>query len=127
MSDSQRQRLESWKEIAAYLRRTVRTVQRWETEQGLPVHRLAHNRLPTVYAFADEIDRWWESRKTSIEQMEPVEIDLTDANEIPAEPSPVPTPAKTKTPRSEWILAVGALTIVAVVVGFAIAVRGQNT
>ena len=35
-------RLDSWKEIAAYLGRGVRTVQRWEREEGLPVHRLAH-------------------------------------------------------------------------------------
>jgi hypothetical protein len=35
-------RLESWKEIASYLRRTVRTVQRWEAAEGLPVHRHVH-------------------------------------------------------------------------------------
>ena len=35
-------RLDSWKEIAAYLGRGIRTVQRWEREEGLPVHRLAH-------------------------------------------------------------------------------------
>jgi TolB-like protein len=34
------ERLDSWKEIAAYLRRGTRTVQRWASEQGLPVHRL---------------------------------------------------------------------------------------
>jgi hypothetical protein len=30
-------RLDSWKEIAAHLKRDVRTVQRWEKEHGLPV------------------------------------------------------------------------------------------
>jgi hypothetical protein len=35
-------RLDSWKEIAAYLGRAIRTVQRWEREEGLPVHRLMH-------------------------------------------------------------------------------------
>ena len=34
-------RLDSWKEIAAYLNRGVRTVRRWEREEGLPVHRHA--------------------------------------------------------------------------------------
>ena len=34
--------LDSWKEIAAYLRRDIRTVQRWEKQEGLPVHRPAH-------------------------------------------------------------------------------------
>ena len=33
--------LNSWKEIASYLGRSVRTVQRWEREFGLPVHRPA--------------------------------------------------------------------------------------
>src|SRR4051812_33630088 len=31
--------LQSWKEIAAYLKRGVRTVQRWERSHGLPVRR----------------------------------------------------------------------------------------
>jgi hypothetical protein len=33
-------RLESWKEIAAYLGRDLRTVMRWEKERSLPVHRV---------------------------------------------------------------------------------------
>lgn len=60
-------RLESWKEVAAYLNRTVRTVQRWEREQGLPIHRLHHNRLGSVYAYAHEIDQWWEQRRTALD------------------------------------------------------------
>ena len=43
-------RLDSWKAIAAYLGRGVRTVQRWEREEGLPVHRLAHEKRGSVYA-----------------------------------------------------------------------------
>jgi hypothetical protein len=56
-------RLESWKEIAAYLRRGVRTVQRWERTESLPVHRHHHDKRGTVYAFRDEIDTWLEDRK----------------------------------------------------------------
>jgi hypothetical protein len=37
---AEKPRLDSWKEIASYLGRGVRTVQRWECEEGLPVHRL---------------------------------------------------------------------------------------
>src|SRR5207249_9472999 len=37
-------RLDSWKEIAAYLGRGITTVQRWEQKEGLPVHRLPHAR-----------------------------------------------------------------------------------
>ena len=64
---SQSARLESWKEIAAHLNRTVRTVQRWEREQGLPVHRLQHNKLASVFAYVEELDRWWENRRVALE------------------------------------------------------------
>ena len=52
-------RLDSWKAIASYLGRGVRTVQRWEREEGLPVHRLAHEKRGTVYADRGEVDAWW--------------------------------------------------------------------
>src|SRR5262245_41068672 len=51
-------RLDSWKEIANYLRREVRTVQLWEKFEGLPVHRHFHKRLGSVFAFRTEIDAW---------------------------------------------------------------------
>jgi TolB-like protein/Tfp pilus assembly protein PilF len=54
--------LESWKEIAAYLKRGVRTVRRWENEEGLPVHRQTHKKLGTVYAYKGELDDWRRSR-----------------------------------------------------------------
>ena len=56
-------RLDSWKEIAAHVRRTVRTVQRWESACGLPVHRHGHRQSSSVYAFRSELDAWWLSRK----------------------------------------------------------------
>jgi tetratricopeptide (TPR) repeat protein len=52
------ERLDSWKEIASYLRREVRTVQLWEKREGLPVHRHFHKRLGSVYALRSEIDSW---------------------------------------------------------------------
>ncbi len=51
-------RLDSWKQIAAYLQRGVRTVRRWERDEGLPVHRHVHRILGSVYAFRSEIDAW---------------------------------------------------------------------
>ena len=54
-------RLDSWKEIATYLGRGVRTVQRWEREEGLPVHRLTHEKRGNVYARREELAAWWES------------------------------------------------------------------
>jgi WD40-like Beta Propeller Repeat len=50
-------RLDSWKEIAAHLKRGVRTVQRWERVGGLPVHRL--DPQGSVFAYKAELDAWW--------------------------------------------------------------------
>ena len=55
---SARSRLDSWKEIAVYLNRTVRTVQRWERSERLPVHRHRHQKNSSVCAFREEIDAW---------------------------------------------------------------------
>lgn len=48
-------RLDGWKEIAAYLRRAPRTAQRWEAQFGLPVHRIGGE---VVYALRSELDAW---------------------------------------------------------------------
>lgn len=65
-------RLESWKEIAVHLHRTVRTAQRWERDEGLPVHRQAHERRDSVYAISSELDSWLEERKRTAKQAAPV-------------------------------------------------------
>ena len=57
------ERLDSWKEIAAYLNRDVTTVQRWEKREGMPVHRHLHDRMGSVYAFRSELEAWASSRK----------------------------------------------------------------
>ena len=59
------ERLDSWKEIAAYLRRDVTTVQRWEKREGMPVHRHQHDRTGSVYAFREELDAWVRSRSAA--------------------------------------------------------------
>ena len=61
-------RLDSWKEIASYMRRDVRTLQRWEKDEGLPVHRLHLGKQGTVYAYRVEIDAWWESRRRELDR-----------------------------------------------------------
>ena len=55
-------RLQSWKEIAEYIGRDVRTAHRWESNNGLPVHRLMHDKGATVYALTTEIDEWMAKR-----------------------------------------------------------------
>ncbi len=58
-------RLDSWKEIAAYLKRGVRTAQRWEREAGVPVRRVATER-GAVYAFRSELDAWWQTQSSTL-------------------------------------------------------------
>jgi len=50
--------LQGWKEIAAELGRSVRTVQRWEQNLGLPVHKLGNTSGSPVFAFKDELHSW---------------------------------------------------------------------
>jgi len=59
-------RLDSWKEIAAYLKRSVRTVQRWEQSASLPVCRTPHEKKGAVFAYTHELDSWWTSRGSSL-------------------------------------------------------------
>jgi TolB-like protein/Tfp pilus assembly protein PilF len=61
-------RLNSWKEIAAYLKCSDRTVRRWE-EEGLPVHRHPHRAKAAVYAYKPEIDAWWRGGEDRLKQI----------------------------------------------------------
>jgi Tol biopolymer transport system component len=61
-------RLDSWKEIAAYLNRDVTTVQRWEKREGMPVYRHVHDKMGSVYASRAELDAWARSRNLRAEQ-----------------------------------------------------------
>ena len=59
------ERLDSWKAIAVYLNRGISTVQRWERELGLPVHRIkSQKNLGSVYAYKSEFDAWLLEGKT---------------------------------------------------------------
>jgi Tol biopolymer transport system component len=59
-------RLDSWKEIAAYLNRDVTTVQRWEKREGMPVHRHVHDKMGSVYASRSELDAWARGRNLRV-------------------------------------------------------------
>src|SRR5437763_16152895 len=79
-------RLDSWKEIAAYLERDVTTVQRWEKREGMPVHRHLHDKMGSIYAFRLELDTWARSRNFKGNQ----EIaSLTVSHEPVISPEPV--------------------------------------
>jgi len=86
------ERLDSWKEIAGYLRRSPRTVQRWERQEGLPVHRLVHDKLGSVYAFRSELDGWWAERRSRLE---------SDADETTAAVDDTPEPGRRAEPEQK--------------------------
>ena len=50
--------LESWKEISAYLKRSVKTCQLWEVKLGLPIHRLDGTPSARVFAKPEDLDAW---------------------------------------------------------------------
>ena len=62
------ERLDSWKEIAAYLKREIRTLHRWEAQEGLPIHRHLHKERGTVYAYKSELDSWWNNRRAVLDK-----------------------------------------------------------
>jgi Tol biopolymer transport system component len=63
-----RDRLGSWKAIAAYVNRDVTTVQRWEKREGMPIHRHLHDKRGSVYAFRSELDAWMRDRRPQPEE-----------------------------------------------------------
>jgi TolB-like protein/Flp pilus assembly protein TadD len=89
---SNERRLESWGEIASYLRREIRTVQRWERNLGLPIHRLPVGKQSAVFAYPSELDKWYKERETRIEK---------DDLEAQAGPAPGPDGAPPVAPPIE--------------------------
>ena len=119
-------RLESWKEIAAYLDKDVSTLHRWEKHAGLPVYRHSQDRVRNVYAYRSELDVWQSQSRVlpdddegSVnEQAEPV---------VSVEESLTPQHTSTQWPRwwTRWP-AVAAGILVAVVVTASLAWVARN-
>jgi Periplasmic component of the Tol biopolymer transport system len=84
-------RLDSWKEIAAYLKRDVTTVQRWEKREGMPVHRHVHDSMGSVYASRVDLDAWMASRNLRVAQQ----------NESDTPPPLPPLPPRTAQQKSQ--------------------------
>jgi DNA-binding beta-propeller fold protein YncE len=97
-------RLESWKEIAAYLNRDVRTVQRWEAAEELPVHRHQHKKRGSVYALRPELDAWRDSRRAEL--FEP-------AAELPAPAVTAPPPRRLAWAAALVVVTAGAIGLAA--------------
>jgi tetratricopeptide (TPR) repeat protein len=130
-------RLDSWKEVATYLCRGERTVKRWETDRGLPIHRLPGGGRASVYAYIAELDAWLKSSEArelapafeDIEEAEPEYISLTTS--VPADtlgPADLPlleSPASTPRLSRRWLFAFAALLVVAIA-GVTIELRARG-
>ncbi len=116
---SESKRLDSWKEIAAYLSRDVTTVQRWEKREGMPVYRHVHDKRGSVYALPEELDAWRENRRPAFEeQQEPIR-----PGDIPGSHAS-PTTAYGGGTRLRWWV-VGAMVCVALAAAGYVAWRGH--
>ncbi len=108
-------RLDGWKAIADYLGRDIRSVQRWELSEHLPIHRLEHGQRAKVHAFTAELDEWIAERVPSPGNVDPTVV--------------------AQAPRSRvWRVVVGAIVVMSVIVAGALVVRalwpnrnGQHT
>jgi len=89
-------RLDSWKQIATYLKRDISTVQRWEKREGMPVHRHVHDKRGSVYASRVELDAWARSRNLPAAQE-------NGSNSPSPDPLPPPRPALSGS-RARWRL-----------------------
>src|SRR5580704_14457732 len=86
-------RLDSWKEIATYLRRGERTEKRWETARGLPIHRVPGGGRGSVYAYTAELAEWLKSSPAPAKEQKPEkeqeEVLIQEPEEEP-EPEDIP-------------------------------------
>jgi WD40-like Beta Propeller Repeat len=100
----------SWKESAAFLGRGVRTVQRWEEVEGLPVHRHVHGRGGTVFAYKSELQGWAARRESSPQLAAvPALVEASSANAAPKTATIVA--AKRRIP---WLISVGLVVVIVV-------------
>lgn len=82
-----RARLGSWKEIAAFFDKDVRTVRRWERERNLPVHRIPGGQRGGVYAYVSELQAWLAHAEEALPEEEaPPELEEPIAPVDPVEP-----------------------------------------
>jgi TolB-like protein/Tfp pilus assembly protein PilF len=114
------EQLDSWKEIAGYLSRDVKTVQRWEKQEAMPVHRHVHGKMGSVYAFSSELDAWLQSRKLHLEEEEGQK---EQQSESPVRAEGHRDPAQT--PRGRRWFVLGGVTVVALLAIIYVVVRGR--
>ena len=115
-------RLDSWKVIAAYLDRDVRTVRRWERELGLPIRRVRGERGRSVFAYVSEIDAWLHKAPIEASRAEAV----IDAHPTAAEPRSIQS-SRARPRRVAAAIVLAAAMVFAARIGWtAVAHRGEN-
>ncbi|HXZ81972.1 MAG TPA: hypothetical protein VEG30_18730 [Terriglobales bacterium] len=112
-------RLDSWKEIAAYLNRDVTTVQRWEKREGMPVHRHLHDRMGSVYAFRAELDAWARGRNLTAARENGDHTSTANLTAAPMGPAASASPGR-------WKLTVALIAGVALVIGAILWLRSRD-
>jgi len=105
-------RLDGWKAIAGHLGRDIRTVQRWELSEGLPVHRLGHKQRATAYAYTGELDGWLAKR--------------APADSDPPPPSPVPVSRFRARRTAGLALALAGIAVAAILVVWTVRSNARN-
>jgi tetratricopeptide (TPR) repeat protein len=95
-------RLDSWKEIAAFLGRAERTVKRWEAERGMPVHRVPGSERGAVFAYDEELHEWLRGSQPAVESDDSSDQNSSQAPGIPSLISPAPTPTDESVRTSGW-------------------------
>ena len=110
--------LNGWKEIAAYLGRSVRTVQRWEKDFGLPVRRFGQSRPESVFAITREIDVWLlTSQGVNARTGAGADADASSRTDAPVPaPEPLPEARPATLFPSGWFIRMGLVAFVAVAI-----------
>ena len=109
--------LNSWKEIASYLGKDVRTVMRWEKMHGLPVHRLPGGPKAGVYALKSEVDAWRAGQGV---------VASAGGSEMPAQTAP-PREGRRPSRRAVLLASGGLLVAVAVALAWSLVPRRANS
>ncbi len=118
-------RLDSWKEIAAYLDRDVTTVQRWEKREEMPVHRHVHDKMGSVYASRAELDAW--ARGRNIRAADNGRTVLENESDVAPLVEPIPPKTAASTSRTWWTGVFPlALMAAALVIGTGLWLRGKE-
>ena len=121
-------RLDSWKDIATYLGRNVRTAMRWEQGKGLPVHRLPGGQRQAVFAWRHELDAWMKNGDSAVreiiedgevgaQELEKTPITLAADDLVPTSPTnsssgPIPRREPFHAKRAAWIVGIATLLVV---------------